>query len=94
MRYVVAFYEIDQAWGGPEEGGWYFATGELLRPWRVCRSEDDAVRVVRRANRLLTRIQRGCRDVSSVLYQGGRYSAQLFENSAPKRFPEYRPVYE
>ena len=24
MRYVVAFYELDRACGGPEEGGWWY----------------------------------------------------------------------
>ena len=30
-RYVVAFYEIDRRYGGPEEGGWWYDCGALLR---------------------------------------------------------------
>ncbi|CAG0982501.1 hypothetical protein RHIZO_01814 [Rhizobiaceae bacterium] len=29
--YVLAFYEIDRAYGGPEEGGWWYDTGRLVR---------------------------------------------------------------
>ena len=35
MKYVVAFYAVDRAYGGPEEGGWWFDTGELVRLPRV-----------------------------------------------------------
>lgn len=28
--YVVAVYYEDRAYGGPEEGGWWYSTGELV----------------------------------------------------------------
>jgi hypothetical protein len=58
--YVLAFYEIDQAYGGPEEGG----------------------------------LQRHRPDVGSVIYTGGRYSVAVYEDFAPKFYPEVRPRYE
>jgi hypothetical protein len=29
MRSIVAFYEVDREYGGPEDGGWYFSSGLL-----------------------------------------------------------------
>src|SRR5262245_8867054 len=93
-RYLLAFYEIDRAYGGPEEGGWWFDTGQLVRVSKVFRSEDAAYRACGRANILLRLVQRSRRDVGSVLYDGGRYAAQVFEDTAPAFYPEARPRYE
>ena len=65
-RHVVAFYEIDRAWGGPEEGGWWYDCGELARVLKVVPSADAAHDLAARANRLMDRLQRGRRDVGSV----------------------------
>lgn len=94
MRYIVALYEIDRACGGPEEGGWWYATGVLARPLRVCLSEVGADARAARANRLLDRLQHGRREVGSLLYEGGRHRACVFANTAPDAFPPRRPHYE
>jgi plasmid replication initiation protein len=93
MRYIVALYEIDRAYGGPEEGGWHFDTGELARLLALSATEDRARALADRANRLLDRLQRQKRTVDSVLYAGGRYTAVVYEWTAPARYPEYRPHY-
>ncbi|PZX14230.1 hypothetical protein LX81_03029 [Palleronia aestuarii] len=93
-RHVVAFYEIDRAWGGPEEGGWWYDCGELARILKVVPSADAAHDLAARANRLMDRLQRGKRDVGSVIYAGGRYAACVLEDTAPRAFPETRPHYE
>src|SRR3546814_21149359 len=31
MRYIIALYAIDSAYGGAEAGGWWYDTGELVR---------------------------------------------------------------
>lgn len=92
--FVVAFYEIDRCYGGPEEGGWWFDTGELVRTVKVFHNEDDAFAWARAANYWLRFFQRNVRSVGSVIYDGGRYEARVFENTAPQRYPEYRPHYE
>ena len=92
-RLIVALYEIDRAYGGPEEGGWWYDCGELRRVLAVARSEERAYEVARRANRLLNRLQRGKRSVSSVAYTGGRHRACVFDETAPRRFPAARPRY-
>lgn len=93
-RHIVAFYEIDRAFGGPEEGGWWYDCGELRRVLRVLPSADAAYDLAARANRLMDRLQRHKRDVGSVIYTGGRYAACVFEDTAPRAFPETRPHYE
>jgi len=94
MTYLVSFYEIDRAYGGPEEGGWWYDCGTHIRTFAVYKTEDAAYAAARRANRLLRVIQRGQRDDSSVIYSGGRYVAEVHENLAPTRYPEEIPVYE
>ena len=93
MRYVVALYEIDLAFGGPEEGGWWFETGRLARLLRLYPTEAGAVAAARRADALLARLQRRRRPLSSAAYEGGRYAARVFERVAPEQFPETRPRY-
>lgn len=92
--YIVAVYLRDRAWGGHEEGGWWFDTGELVRVHRVFKDEDRAGEKATRMNRLLdATINKGRRDISSVL-SDGRYYAEVHENMAPVRYPECRPHYE
>lgn len=93
MRYVVALYEVDLAFGGPEEGGWWYQTGRLTRLLRLCPTEACAVAVAARANALLERLQRHRRPVSSAAYGGGRYAAIVHERIAPERFPATQPRY-
>ena len=93
-RHIVAFYEIDRAFGGPEEGGWWYDCGELRRVLKVVPNADRAYVLAARANRLMDRLQRHKRNIYSVAYAGGRYSACVFEDIAPRAFPEIRPHYE
>jgi len=93
-RYVVAIYLCDQAYGGPEEGGWWFDTGRLERVLRVFRSAEPAYAYARRANRLLhVLVNRDRREITSVLSEG-RYHAETHEDVAPQSYPDTRPHYE
>ncbi len=94
MHYIIALYEIDRIFGGPEEGSWWVDTGTLARPLRVCRTHACALAAANRANRILDRLQRHRRDTGSVLYEGGRLRACVFEGRLPDRYPEERPTYE
>lgn len=94
MPHILAIYEIDRAWGGSEEGGWWFDCGTLVRIVRVVGSADRATDIARRANRLLERLQRTKRPVESLIYEGGRHSVLVFENIAPAAYPAVRPRYE
>ncbi|HEY3475151.1 MAG TPA: hypothetical protein VGK56_11115 [Anaerolineales bacterium] len=92
-KYVVAFYEIGRSHGGPEEGGWWYDTGQIVRMLGVYNSENKACEVANRANRLLDKIQRH-KTVSSVAYKGGRYQAEVYMNFAPSFYPSHKPTYE
>ena len=85
---------MDRAYGGPEEGGWWFDTGTLVRVHGVERDEARAMTRAAKANRLLDRLQRGHRPISSLIYSGGRHSLLIFEHTAPPSFPAAEPEYE
>lgn len=93
MRSILAFYEIDREYGGPEEGGWYFDSGTFVRAIGLYFDDESAVRAMRRANRLLERLQRHKPKVDSCLYAGGRHRAYTFTGLPPERFPAERPRY-
>src|SRR3546814_14325280 len=83
MRYIIALYEIDRAYVGPEEGNWWYDTGELVRLLALAPTEARAVALADRAHRLLERLQSPHRRVDSVLYDGGRYTAVVYAWTAP-----------
>lgn len=92
--YVAVFLE-DRAYGGPEEGGWWYDTGDLVRTvWQGPASQAEAAEVyAERLNKKLeTTLNHGRRPISSVLSEG-RYRA-LVCNEPPASWPEQRPHYE
>ncbi len=93
-KFIVAVYLEDRAFGGSEEGGWYYDCGELVRVSHVFGNEDRAIAFCRRMNdRLRATLNRGRREISSVLSEG-RYAARIEEDFAPQYFPQQRPYYE
>lgn len=76
--YVNA-YETTREYGGPEEGSWYFTTGDPLKSVRVysVAQKDKAEAELREEYRYLER--------GLVI---------KFENHPGKPFPEVRPHYE
>jgi hypothetical protein len=94
-RYSVAVYQEDMAYGGPEEGGWWYDAGELTDyPVRYFRGEEAAYRHARRLNHWLHRlINRHRREYSSVI-SDGRLVAEVHANHPPGHYPAQRPHYE
>jgi hypothetical protein len=93
-KFIVAVYLQDRAFGGPEEGGWRYDCGKLVRTMRVFSREDTATAYCRRLNTKLTdSLNRGRRSISSVL-STGRYRAEIHDDFAPASYPEARPHYE
>lgn len=78
LRYSVAVYEVDRAYGGPEEGGWWYDCGDLVRVAKRFRSEDDAWNY--------------CNRLNEKLYSHN-YRAKVYDNVAPESFPVNRPYY-
>ena len=92
-KYCVAVYLAELAYGGPEEGGWWYDTGELVKLIRVFGDEDQAYKFAARMNGKFDKtLNKGRRPKSSVLSEGV-YEADVFEDYAPKRYPERRPHY-
>ena len=97
MTYLVSVYDVALAYGGPEEGDWWYQTGSLIRTVKVFRSENRALAYCRQLNaRLQSRVfgpNVGRYPVSSVL-SDGECEAQVHEGVAPPRYPDRKPRYE
>jgi len=94
QTYSVAIYLVDRAYGGPEEGGWWYNAGEAVRLIRTFKNEDKACVFANRMQRLLDKtLNKGRRDISSVL-STGRYYAEVHDSIPPQVYPEVTPHYE
>jgi len=97
MAYTVAVYLCDRAYGGPEEGGWWYDCGvpseEHAHFTRGFKREKAAYAYARRLNeRYAEQWNQGRRDISSVLSEGQFY-AEAHEGT-PAPYPKVRPHYE
>ena len=96
--WTVAVYDVDLAYGGPEEGGWYYSRGSLVRLIRVFKNEDMAYTFSQRMNRKLqSRIwgpNMGKRELHLVLSEGELQAHVYHEDLPVDHYPEYRPHYE
>lgn len=101
--YTVAVYMEDRAYGGPEEGGWYFDTATLVMEPRAAvllRGFDNAEQAHNYAEELnfttISQWNEGRPEVSSVLssvLSEGRYYAIVNEGMPQPYYPEERPRY-
>jgi len=93
--YVVAVYDVALAYGGPEEGGWWYDVGTLVKVCRTFRSETAAIAYRDRLDRKMPGFNRrmGRRPKHSVL-SSGEFEACIYQDYAPKHFPDQRPHYE
>jgi hypothetical protein len=83
----VNVYEVDRAYGGPEEGGWYYDAGRLVTSRQVPSGDAESVREDLRKQYPATGKS------SSVIYTGGDYSV-FIEDAPGADYPEYAPHYE
>ena len=88
----VNLYLVDRAYGGGEEGGWWYPTGEFVS----CRGrtlDPAAANVIRDAHTAeLAELNFGRPQVSSVL-SVGRLEV-VIEPRAGESYPSHRPHYE
>ncbi len=95
--YIIAVYDCQQRYGGPEEGGWWYDSGSLVRITKRVRNEGVAYAYCQRLNhRLRSRLigpNQGKREYTSVL-SDGEYQASIWEDTAPRSFPDRKPHYE
>lgn len=94
---TVAIYLVDRAYGGPEEGGWYYTCGEpcadqAAHVRRFANEDAAAVYMALLNDTVCKEMNQGRRSINSVLSQG-EYQAH-FSDGAPAAFPAERPHYE
>ena len=78
----VGVYDVGQAYGGPEEGGWWYDTGIRVDPWKVRAFEDEIE--ARAYMRKLQAEYEGCKSIRII----------GFTEKLPVRgFPDRKPVY-
>jgi len=89
--WYVNTYELDQGYGGPEEGGWWYSCGEFVEGVRVFGPERLAWWVRDKVQERTENLS----DVplSSVVYAGGIFTV-LLEDHAGRSWPDYVPWYE
>jgi hypothetical protein len=98
MAFTTAIFLIDRAYGGPEEGGWYYDTGEPsdehANHTRGFDNQIDACAYARELDSFIftSGMNKGRREISSVL-STGRYAA-IVQEGQPKSYPDERPYYE
>ena len=95
--YSVNLYHVDRAYGGREEGGWWYACGyPVLHPLnRVFESADEAHK--HWSNHCLQaqiELNHGMPSIDSVLSQGEYRFIIGDENELPAPFPAVKPHYE
>lgn len=89
----VNVYETGMAYGGPEEGGWYYDTGVVVKSMPVLRGKAERLleRVRDRCDRINRDERRRC--PSSVLSRGD-YLVAWLEDRPGEDYPRERPGYE
>ena len=93
--FFVSIYRIDLAYGGPEEGGWWYQCGEPvigpeLRAF-TSRDEAEAYRDELAAG-AVAEMNEGLPEIHSVNSEG-RYVAIIDEDAYPAAYPTERPHY-
>ena len=92
-NFYVNVYLIDRAYGGPEEGGWWYDYGEAIRCMGSFKTYSKAVGVQCKVENLfVNKINKGRRSIGSVLSEGVYYVA--IEHHPVENYPKVRPHYE
>lgn len=90
---TIAIYETTRVYGGPEEGGWHYTEGCLVKGTQRSFRRDDAP-VADQYEQLCWK--RATED-SAIKYRWGtdtRYTVRVFvEADADSHFPQQRPYY-
>ncbi len=100
----VALYLVTLGWGGPQEGGWWYDSGELVTDpdlyARLCGypaafpTEDEAYAYCARLNLQIASLNEGRRPKSSVASEGEYEVLVLEVPMLPQHWPGTPPRYE
>ena len=91
--FSVYLFEVDRAFGGHEEGGWWFDVGQPVthKANRTFSNRGAAISYYRTLADLETQLNDGLAPIDSVLCSG--IYRFIVSKGAPKAFPESRPYY-
>ena len=94
--YSVNLYLVDRAFGGREEGGWWYDCGHpVLHPLnRVFETYEEARRYQYECLVIQDQLNEGLPSIDSVLSQGQYRVYVGEENELPAPFPAVKPHYE
>ena len=96
--FVVSVYLCDRAYGGPEEGGWWYDCGEPspehLKHLRVFSNRAEARLHCHGMQEMLDREDNVGRSPISSVLSTGQYRALIDEDKLPEAYPAIRPHYE
>jgi hypothetical protein len=93
MTVFTAQYRMDRVFGGPEEGGWWYNTGQRQKEIQQHQTEEKAYAFINKKNEEFKKDYTG-RGLSSMAYNHDFYRYMVFHFEPPKHFPEERPYYE
>lgn len=97
--YAVAIVMYDKAYGGPEEGGWYYATFEPVQEYafltKIVKTDKESREACAFLRKYIDdhKLNEGRRSVDSVLSEG-EYTVHVYEGEYPCFHPKTRPHYE
>lgn len=98
----IAVFDVSLAFGGPEEGGWWYEAGsraeepDLIAMGKLVADQEEAKAVRDSIQEVLDRDwNTGSRkyDLNSTI-SAGKYLALIHDGWPPARYPEVRPRYE
>jgi len=97
MTYSVGIYMIDKAYGGPEEGGWWYTYGspeeEHAHHTKHFEDYDAANRYSEMLYNLIVKpLNEGRKSIDSMLSEG-IYDTYI-QDGDPRPFPDQVPHYE
>lgn len=97
--YYIHKYEVAQQYGGPEEGGWWYDSGNPCSDWKplMCEDEEQACEVCRTLNhaeRERARVEERYGYDSVLAYRSTHYAYDVTEDYKAWPYPKERPHYE
>ena len=97
MVHSVAIYMIDKAYGGPEEGGWWYTYGipeeDQSHHTKYFEKEEDAGKYADMLHKLIVEpLNHGRKSIDSMLSEG-IYEVTV-RHGDPRPFPDQVPHYE
>lgn len=85
-------YIRNRSYGGPEEGGWWFDTGEFVKCHGKFKTRTAAYKKLKELQDYIEKEQEGCYPPGSMRCNG--WPDLLIEDEKGKSYPQRRPHYE